>query len=240
MRQEVILGSKVRITGGADREGGGDGPLVVLLHGFGAPGDDLVPIHRQLDVPSNVRFAFPEAPLDLAGPLGPGYAGARAWWMIDPMILMSGNRADCSRAVPDGLAEARATVTAQLDALGAMLGATRSKTILGGFSQGAMLSMDVALRSDTPFAGLALMSGTIVALDEWTPAFPKLRGVPVMQSHGRSDPLLPFDAAVRLRDLLREAGADVRWVEFSGAHTIVGSALDALAKLVRDVASPAG
>ena len=103
-----------------------------------------------------------------------------------------------------------------------------------------MLTMDVAVRAEQSFAGLVLLSGTIVALDEWAPGFPKLSGVPVVQSHGRSDPLLPFEAAVRLRDLLREAGADVRWVEFAGAHTIVGSALDALGKLVNDVARPPG
>src|SRR5580704_2280770 len=40
-----------RVTGGSDREGGGDGPVVVLLHGFGAPGDDLVPLGRVLAAP---------------------------------------------------------------------------------------------------------------------------------------------------------------------------------------------
>jgi predicted esterase len=66
MRDETYGGLRVRVTGGRDRRGGGDGPLVVLMHGFGAPGDDLVP--------SEVRFAFPEAPLDL-GPEADG--GAR-------------------------------------------------------------------------------------------------------------------------------------------------------------------
>jgi phospholipase/carboxylesterase len=74
MRDETYGGLRVRVTGGRDRRGGGDGPLVVLMHGFGAPGDDLVPLARGLDVPSEVRFAFPEAPLDL-GPEADG--GAR-------------------------------------------------------------------------------------------------------------------------------------------------------------------
>jgi phospholipase/carboxylesterase len=56
-----------------------------------------------------------------------------------------------------------------------------------------------------------------------------------MQSHGRSDPILPFAAAERLRDFLKTAGADVRWVEFGGGHTIPMGALDGLGKLVRDV-----
>jgi phospholipase/carboxylesterase len=236
MREQIIAGTKVRITGGTDREGGGDGPLVVLLHGFGAPGDDLVPLYRQLDVPHEVRFAFPEALLDLGAEFGPQYSGARAWWMIDPMALASGLRTDRSHVVPDGLVEARQRVLDILSGLEVQLGAPRNRTILGGFSQGAMLSMDVAVRSETPFAGHALMSGTIIAADEWTPGLSKLARVPVMQSHGRADPLLSFEAAERLRNLLRDAGSDVRWVEFAGGHTITGSVLDALGKLVRDVA----
>ena len=79
MREESLGGLRVRLTGGTDREGGGNGPLVVLMHGFGAPGTDLVPLARVLDVPREVRFAFPEAPLDL----GPEAMNGRAWWRID-------------------------------------------------------------------------------------------------------------------------------------------------------------
>ncbi|MBW2213652.1 MAG: hypothetical protein JRF48_04305, partial [Deltaproteobacteria bacterium] len=78
MREERFAGITVRLTGGEDREGGGDGPLVVLMHGFGAPGTDLVGLWRVLDVPSSMRFAFPEAPHEI-----PGMFGARAWWMLD-------------------------------------------------------------------------------------------------------------------------------------------------------------
>ncbi|HVW26413.1 MAG TPA: hypothetical protein VHC69_13685 [Polyangiaceae bacterium] len=233
MKDVSVAGSRVRLAGGEDRDGGGDGPLVVLLHGFGAPGDDLVPLFRQLDVPRHVRFAFPEALLDLGELLGSGYAGGRAWWMIDPSWFLpenQGKHAERAKAVPEGLADARTRVGQVL----AGLGAKPETTILGGFSQGAMISTDFALRAEKPFAGLALMSGSIVAIDEWQPLFGKLRGVRVMQSHGRSDPILPFAAAERLRDLLKNAGADLRWVEFSGGHTIPLSALDALGKLIRD------
>lgn len=240
MRRLNAAGLDVIAAGGEDREGGGDGPLVVLCHGFGAPGEDLVPLFRQLAVPREVRFAFPAAPLDLGATLGPAYRGGRAWWMIDPKSLeeaQRGIRRDRSHVVPEGLAEARTMVTALLGELGGLLGATPEKTILGGFSQGAMVSLDVALRLPHRLAGLCLMSGSIVAVDEWQPLFATLKGVPIVQSHGRSDPLLPFDIAEKLRDLLRDAGADVRWVEFSGGHTIPGSVLDALGKLINDVAS---
>jgi phospholipase/carboxylesterase len=241
MREEIIGGSRVRITGGEDRQGGGEGPLVVLLHGFGAPGDDLVPLFRQLDVPRDVRFAFPEGPLDLGATLGPAYAGGRAWWMIDPASLdaaMRGEARDRSGLVPEGLADARARVAAVLAGLGTLLGVPRERTVLGGFSQGAMLTVDVATHAESRFAGLALMSGSLIALGEWTPGLGKVQGVPVLQAHGRADPLLPFSAAERLRDLLREAGADLRWVEFAGGHTIVGSVLEGLGTLIRDALAP--
>ncbi|HVU01918.1 MAG TPA: hypothetical protein VHE30_09210 [Polyangiaceae bacterium] len=240
MRRETIAGLSVVIAGGTDREGGGDGPLVVLLHGFGAPGDDLVPLYRQLDVPHEVRFAFPAAPLDLRT-LGAGYAGGRAWWMIDVAALdaamRGGQRERRTDVVPEGLAAAREAAKDVIRELETLLGAPRSRTILGGFSQGAMVTMDIAVREEQPFAGLALMSGSIVAENEWTPGFARLRGIPVMQSHGRSDPLLPFATAERLRDQLHAAAADVRWVPFPGGHTITSSVLTELGRLVRDVAA---
>jgi phospholipase/carboxylesterase len=240
MRQESLAGLTVHITGGEDRQGGGEGPLLVLMHGFGAPGDDLVPLHRQLDLPREVRFAFPEAPLDMAERMGLDYAGARAWWMIDPAILAAadrGERHDRTRTVPEGLAEARDQVMDALAELAELLGAAPSRTVLGGFSQGAMLTMDVALHAEQPFRALCLLSGTLIARPEWEPLAPKLRGVPVLQSHGREDAVLPFDGAVALAELLRAAGADHRWVEFRGGHAIPGPALSGIERLLREVAS---
>ncbi len=189
MREDIIAGSRVRLTGGADRSGGGDGPLVVLLHGFGAPGDDLVPLSRQLDVPHAVRFAFPEAPIDLGAALGSGYGGGRAWWMIDPAWLSpttQEKRSDRSRLIPPGLVEARRSIASVLEGLGA----SPERTVLGGFSQGAMLTMDIATRAERPFAGLALMSGATIALDDWKAGLERLRDVPVLT------PSWPFPRAL--------------------------------------------
>ena len=79
MREEHIGGLRTRVTGGTDGKGGGHGPLVLLLHGFGAPGDDLVSLADVLNVPTGTRFVFPEGPLSLS--FGP--TDARAWWLID-------------------------------------------------------------------------------------------------------------------------------------------------------------
>jgi phospholipase/carboxylesterase len=234
MRTLKLAGLTVRITGGNDREGGGDGPLVVLLHGFGAPGDDLVPLWRQLDVPRGTRFAFPEAPLELGG----GYGDARAWWMIDVAALeravRDGTLRDRSKEMPEGLDAARDQLSAVLSELERELGAAPEQLILGGFSQGAMLSCDLALRTDRPLSGLVLMSGTLLAEDQWTALAPRRSGLPVLQSHGRDDPLLSFVQAERLRDLLRDAGLIVTFSPFNGGHGIAPGMLDTLGAFVTE------
>jgi phospholipase/carboxylesterase len=233
MRTESMGGLRVRIMGGEDREGGGEGPAVVLLHGFGAPGDDLVALARVLDVPRFTRFVFPEGPLSV-----PGYGGARAWWMIDVERIARRERGeDLSGEVPEGMSEAREKAIAMLDAVDATL--RPSRVVLGGFSQGAMLSCDVALRTERPLAGLALLSGTLVAEDEWTPLMPRRKGLPVFASHGRSDPLLPFATSERLRSALNDAGLPVRWMPFSGGHEIPPGVLGGLAAFLKEVTGAA-
>src|SRR5207253_1309247 len=87
-------------TGVSDRAERGEGPIVILLHGFGAPGDDLVPLWRVLDVPRATRFLFPEAPISFSM----GFGESRAWWMIDPAyfddLQRPGPRPDRTGEVP--------------------------------------------------------------------------------------------------------------------------------------------
>jgi phospholipase/carboxylesterase len=225
MRRERFAALDAVMAGGSDREGGGDGPVVVLLHGFGAPGEDLVPLWRVMDVPEGTRFVFPAAPLEIDGEWG-----GRAWWMIDVMALqmamMSGRARDLAIGVPEGLPEARAQMSAFLDEIDARL--QPSKLVLGGFSQGAMLSLDVALHRPGKLDGLVLLSGTLLAESEWVARMPSRKSLPVFQSHGAHDPLLPFSAAERLRDLLTQAGIAVDWVPFRGQHEIPQPVLERL------------
>jgi phospholipase/carboxylesterase len=190
-------------------------------------------------VPHEVRFAFPEGPLDLAEVAGPDYAGGRAWWMIDfaalERAMAGGTRPDRSSETPAGLASARERVVATLDALESRLGVPAGKLVLGGFSQGAMLALDVALRTDRPLAGLVLMSPTLIARDDWVAGMPKRAGLPVLLSHGRADPLLPFAATESLRDLLLAAGLTLRWHPFNDGHTITDGVVEDLAKFIRDL-----
>ncbi|HEY4105758.1 MAG TPA: hypothetical protein VGM44_17785 [Polyangiaceae bacterium] len=235
--RELTLGTlKARITGGSDREGGGAGPIVILLHGFGAPGTDLVPLWRELAVPHEVRFVFPEAPLDL------GFGG-RAWWHIDMARLQEryeqGTVERFIDEVPVGLEEARGAVLGMLDALERDFAAKPETTLLGGFSQGAMIATDVVLHSQRKFGALAVLSGTTITYDEWLKLMPARRGLRVVQSHGRADPVLPFALAERLRDDFGAAGLNVEFMPFNGGHTIAPAALDALAKLISELAAVA-
>jgi phospholipase/carboxylesterase len=109
---------------------------------------------------------------------------------------------------------------------------------LAGFSQGAMLALDVALHRVAPPAGLLLMSGTLIAEAAWQPRMASLAGVPVMLSHGRHDGLLPFSVAEVLRDRLVAAGAAVDWQPFLGGHEIPQAALAAAGRLLRARGAP--
>jgi len=237
MKTERFGGLTVRITGGRDGRGSGNGPAVVLLHGWGAPGDDLVPLGQEIDEPAGTRFIFPEAPLSLPTGFGPLSASGRAWWMLDiqkrQREIAAGRARDLSRDVPNGLDEAREKVIALLDEVEQKLGT--KQIVLSGFSQGAMLACDTALRSTRPLAGVILLSGTLLAADEWTPLMPKRKGLKLFQSHGNADPLLPFSTAEQLRDLLTQAGLSVDWVGFRGGHEIPGLVLDRLGAFLRTV-----
>jgi phospholipase/carboxylesterase len=104
--------------------------------------------------------------------------------------------------------------------------------VLGGFSQGAMVTTDLALRQDEAPAALVILSGTLLTEAEWRTRAPRRKGLSVLQSHGRQDPILPFDDAVALRELLQEAGLSVDFLPFDGPHSIPEEALDRLGALL--------
>jgi phospholipase/carboxylesterase len=235
MRRDKVGGLDVRITGGTDGQGGGSGPLVILLHGFGAPGDDLVSLADVLHVPAGTRFVIPEGPLSLS--FGP--RDARAWWLIDMARIAADQAAgrirDLSNEIPKGLAPARETMLAFRKEIEQTFGADPRKTVLGGFSQGAMLSCDLMLRTAQPYAGLIQLSGTLLATQEWTPLLQKRKGLPVFQSHGMQDELLPYVGAEKLRDTLTHAGLSVEWHSFRGGHEIPRAVLQRLGPFITKV-----
>jgi phospholipase/carboxylesterase len=220
MNEMTLGGLKVRLAGGVDGEGDGDGPLVILLHGFGAPGDDLVPLAEVIDAPDGTRWLFPEGPL----PLSLDFGGSRAWWIIDFARIQedraAGRIRDLSVEVPQGLALARERMLGFLEELPRQLPIDYKKTVIGGFSQGAMLTCDTVLQTGYPFAGLVQISGSLLAQAVWSPLMTKRRGLPVFQSHGTKDDILPYIGAERLRDALTQSGLGVEWHSFHGGHEI--------------------
>ncbi|MFW6050138.1 MAG: alpha/beta hydrolase [Myxococcota bacterium] len=216
------------------RLGDGDGPVVVLLHGFGAEGDDLVGLARGLKVPEGTRFVLPEAPVDLP-------RRGRAWWRIDRGELLrarvTGRPRDLSNREPEGLAEARRAMLRMLSEASRRLEVPVSEMVLAGFSQGAMAAMDAALHASEAPAAVAVLSGAPLAMGRWEPRLGRLRGVPVLVTHGRGDRLLSFEAAERLAHELEAAGAEVAFVPFQGGHAIPPSVRSRLAGLIDRVAA---
>ncbi|MEW5739280.1 MAG: phospholipase [Myxococcota bacterium] len=200
---------------------------VILCHGFGAPGDDLVGLQRELvsAQPSlaSTRFYFPAAPLSLGGF---GWGDSRAWWMIDlPTVarLQQGDPEalrEFRKQEPEGMAQARSLFKKLVVDVATQTGLPMKRLVLGGFSQGAMLATDVALRLEEAPGGLAILSGTLLLEDQWRAKAKARAGLPVFQAHGRQDPLLGFQAALWLRDLLTEGGLAVEFHAFDGGHGI--------------------
>ena len=203
------------------------GLTVVLLHGYGASWQDLLPLHRVIAAPPGTRWIFPNAPLEV--PLGPWMTG-RAWFPIDMDALnramMTGSHRDMSGITPSGLSDARDKVLQMLAALDA------ERVILGGFSQGAMVSTEVVSSGVFRPEGLVLMSGTLLHESVWRHALKQVAPLPFVQSHGRFDPLLGVEAAKRLHALLRETGHQGELHEFDGQHEIPQAVLDAVGAFI--------
>jgi phospholipase/carboxylesterase len=211
--------------------------VVILMHGFGAPGEDLVGLAEMIDAPRGTAFVFPKAPHTFRELYGaPPFVDARAWWKLDLEAIERARRTggvrDLSRERPEGIDAARALVVGLLAAV--REGFPGARVVLGGFSQGAMLACDTALREGPELAGLVVLSGTLVAEAEWTALFPTLRGTPVFQSHGTVDDILPFALAERLRDGLERAEVKVTWVRFDGGHGLSDEVVTGLGRFLAE------
>ncbi|MDP2318647.1 MAG: alpha/beta fold hydrolase [Acidobacteriota bacterium] len=203
---------------------GGDGPpSLVLLHGYGSRAGDWLQFEHQLQVPQNVRLVFPQGPLR-----GPG--GGRGWWWLNiEGHIPAGERfPDFSTANPGGIKVASRLVRDLLDR-------EPGAVILGGFSQGAMLSAEIAFQTDQPLAALVLLGGTTVNETAWLEGALARKAMPIFIAHGRGDGVLPFAAMERLQARLTEAGLDVTWFPFSGGHNVPDTVIAALNEFLAGV-----
>jgi phospholipase/carboxylesterase len=199
-------------------------PLVVLAHGYDSSAFDLEHFAAALRMP--LTWIFPEAPIELASPPGTqstrGMRGTRAWWPIDVVArdeaVAKGLERDLSSQEFPGLVTARAQLDAALDV--AWERYAPSALVLGGFSQGAILACDLALRSSRRLAALVLLSGARVSHAEWTRLYATRAGLPAFVSHGRHDPMLSFRVAEELAGELAAAGLPTTFVPFEGEHEV--------------------
>jgi phospholipase/carboxylesterase len=205
--------------------GGSGPPTLVLLHGYGSSPERWVPFTRTIQLPPGGRFVFPRAPESTIPPDGP--VDGRGWWRLAlSSYIAPGEKApDLSGARPPGMAEAASRVEQLVQQIGSDPG---GPVILGGFSQGAMVASQVAFQSDVPLTALILLSGTPVDVESWRRNFVKRRGLPVFIAHGRSDDVLPFEAADSFRRELAAAGLAVTWHPFSDGHAIPAEVVVAL------------
>ena len=147
--------------------------LVVFCHGYGAPGNDLVSVGEYLcqndsSISENICFIFPEGPLSLDNV---GLLGARAWWAIElpalPRPIDGIDPRDHSKDIPKGMPLASNMLMDLVNQIMLDYGVSSNRIILGGFSQGSMITTDVALNMDQPHGGLIVMSGTLVCEEVW-------------------------------------------------------------------------
>jgi phospholipase/carboxylesterase len=188
--------------------------VMVLAHGFQMAPEDLSPFAHSIRAPA--YFLFPQAPRAAED-------RGRAWWYIDARLrdeaIKRGPRDFCTVHPPD-LPDARARLYAFWRAAKAIAG--ERPFVVGGFSQGGMLTADTYLRSEIAVSAMVLLSASRIAFDEWQPLLPSGRfaDLPVLVSHGQADPDLAFSAGEALRDALTAAGARVDWLPFEQAHEI--------------------
>lgn len=178
----------------------------VLLHGFGARGDDLVSLADALVTRTQCRFVVPEAPV----PMGPE---GRAWYAI---------------GAADEAAQIARARTAISDVINTVMGSgvARSRIVVGGFSQGGIMSIEAALA--TPgLAGIAVLSGR--SLPHPPAEYRALSRLRVFASHGRQDSRIAIAQGEAFMDQASHAGAVVERVIFDGDHTIPPVVVNGLA-----------
>lgn len=192
---------------------------ILLLHGYGADALDLLPLNEIYKGPT---WIFPQAPLEIS--FAPGFSG-RAWFPVDLELLTlatrEGRLEEISKAFPSELDQASSLVEDLL----IRLNISRSKVILGGFSQGAILAVETALRSPFRCGGLLIFSGTLINEQSWKRLAHLQASTPFFQSHGSHDSLLPIIKAKELTDLLIEGGLKGTLHAFPGGHEIPHSIL---------------
>jgi phospholipase/carboxylesterase len=190
-----INGPRIEPKGGKAKQ------LVVLLHGYGADGNDLIEIGRQWrGMLPDAAFVAPHAP----EPCGMSPMG-RQWFAL-------------TMRDPDerwrGVIKARPVLDAFLDAELARLGLDESLLSLVGFSQGTMMALHVGLRRRRAPASILGYSGVLVGPEHLNEAVARDAGgapPPILLVHGDQDQLIPFEALFESAEDLAKANIPCQW-----------------------------
>lgn len=168
--------------------------IVLLLHGYGSNGEDLISLarHWQHLLP-DALFLAPNAPQRC------GFAGGYQWW---PLTAFS------QQALAAGAASAAPAFDAFIDRKLDQYGLTDAQLALVGFSQGTMMALHVGLRRPRMVAGILGYSGALTgAADLPTQATGR---PPVLLIHGAADQIVPVAALHAAERELRRLGVEVR------------------------------
>ena len=204
--------------------GGQPRRLVILLHGLGADGNDLIGLQQYwARLLPDAAFVAPNAPFpcDMA-PYG------HQWFSVQDRS---------PRAVLAGVRAAAPSLDAFIDEELAKYGLDESGAALVGFSQGTMMSLFVGLRRARPLAGILGYSGRLIAAELLAS---ELRSRPrVLLVHGTEDPLVPFQSMAEAESALQRAGVPVETLACPGIeHAIDPEGLQRGGRFLREVLSP--
>jgi phospholipase/carboxylesterase len=190
-------------------EGDPEGALV-LFHGRATDENDLFPLLDELDPERRLLGATARGPLSLP-------PGGWHWYVIRQVGSPN----------PETFHSTYALVGGWLDDLLAEHGIPIDRTILGGFSQGAVMAHSLGEGASRPrAAGVIGLSGFIPRVEGFE--LGDVTGLPVAIGHGTYDPVIPVEFGHDARDRLIEAGADVTYRESAMPHTIDPAYLDEL------------
>lgn len=192
--------------------------LLVLHHGRGSNERDLFALADALDPERRLHVVCPRAPLTLPG--WPGYH----WYTIERV----------GHPDPHSFHAARVALGELHDELWERTDTTPNRTVLGGFSMGAVMSYALGLDADRAApAGVLAFSGFIPPVDGWEPSMADRSSMGVFIAHGRADDVIAVSHAHAARDLLQAAGVAVSYHEFEGGHQIEPDHLHAAAEWIK-------
>jgi phospholipase/carboxylesterase len=191
----------------------GKPPLILLLHGFSSNERDLYSLAPRLDP----RLLA----LSLRAPLTRG-PNSYAWFTV--AFLPTG-----FTIAPEQLDASRKLVVEFIGAAVRQYDADPARVYLLGFSQGAILSLAVALTEPELLAGVIALSGRIPPeVEPWIVAPERTAGLPIFLAHGRQDGVIPFEWAERAQPILERQRVALDYHTYDIDHEIGPQTLDDL------------